>query len=94
MPDACLERRTVFQLNFLGTRLSSFRVECVLYLVDDRFISNGGTLCIGSPLALLILEHLNYPISLGHFLEVSSKDGVSEEQFLEKLFGGVRTNRS
>ena len=41
---------------------------------------------VRSPLALLVLEPLNYSVSLGHFLEVSGEDGVSEEQFLEKTF--------
>ena len=48
----------------------------------------GGSLRVGSPLALLILEPLNYTISLGHLLEVAGENGVSEEQFLEKTFHG------
>ena len=43
-------------------------------------------MCVCSPLALLVLEPLKYPISLGHFFEVSGEVGISEEQFLEKTF--------
>ena len=88
VPDARLERSPVFQLDFLGTRFFRICVECILYLINDRYISNGGALCVCSPLALLILEPLKYPTLLGHFLEVTGESGISEEQFLEKTFWG------
>ena len=57
-----------------------------MYLVDDQYISDGGALCVCSPLELLVLEPLKYPVLLGHFPEVSGTVGISEEQFLEKNF--------
>ena len=86
MPDARLERSPILQLDFLGTRFLGIRVECILYLINDRYIGDGGSLCVRSSLALLIFEPLKYPASLGHFLEVTGKSGVSQEQFLEKTF--------
>ena len=84
--DARLEHSPVLQLDFLGMQFLGIPVECVLYLIDDRYIGNGGALCIHSPLALLILEPLKYPVSLKNFHEVTGKSGVSKEQFLEKTF--------
>ncbi len=60
-------------------------VKCVLYLVVDRYVGNGGSPCNGTPLALLVTKTLNYPVAVGHFL-VTVPDGGTDEEFLEERF--------
>ena len=84
IPDSRVEFRTVRELNLLKTLLV-VDVKCVLYLVSDRYVGNRGSLSDVPTFALLVTKTLNYPVSLGHFLQTVS-DWGSEEQFLEERF--------
>ena len=84
VPDSRVEFRTVRELNILKTLLV-VDVKCILYLVNDRYIWNRGSLCDAPAFALLVTKTLNYPVSVGHFL-VTVPDGGTEEEFLEERF--------
>ena len=82
VPDNRVEFRTIWELNLLKTLLV-VDVKCVLYLVGDRYIGNRGSLSDVPAFALLVPKTLNYPVSLGHFLQTVS-DWGSKEHFLEE----------
>jgi hypothetical protein len=54
-------------------------VECVLYLIIDRYVGNRGSLSDVPMFALLVTKTLNYPVSLGHFLQTVSDWGFEEQ---------------
>ena len=81
VPDS---RVAVRERNLLETLLV-VDVKCILYLVSDRHVGNRGSLCDVPAFALLVTKTLNYPVSLGHFLQMVS-DWGSKEQFLEERF--------
>jgi len=90
-PDARTEFRVVREANLEGTAFTIILGELLLYLVDDRYIGNGGTLRAVPFLALMILEGLifvNAPVR--HDLELVGQRLISEKEFLERALRWAR----
>ena len=69
-PDARTEFRVVREAYLEGTTFTVILGKLLLYLVDDRYIGNRGSLRAITPLALLILEGFTSTASVRHNLEL------------------------
>ena len=78
-PDARTEFRVIREAYLEGTTFTVILGKVLLYLVDDRYIGNRGSLRAITLLALLILEILVDAASVRHDLELVCQVLVPEK---------------